>query len=257
MASRSPLIASSASVEGPDAKKLIDALAEAVAERGYQRTTVSEILSRSGVSRHVFYEYFAGKEDCFLAAYETITCDLQKAIERASDEADDWPHAVNAGVTSMLRFLAARPNYARLCIVEVLSSTAAAISHFENVMVSRFTPFLDPDRIGLPRERISDLPPTLRESLAGGILWILFQRISHDEADKLEELGPELVEFVLVPYLGNDVAAKVPFQDAPLSASPKISLQKFLRDADQIRIRHPAGPASPSAADLIREDRER
>src|SRR4051794_32391335 len=51
--------------------RLIDAIAHVVAEKGYARTTVADVIERAGVSRKTFYEHFRDKETCFLAAYDT------------------------------------------------------------------------------------------------------------------------------------------------------------------------------------------
>ena len=45
---------------------LIDALLELIAERGYDRTTVQDILDRANVGRSTFYTHFYNKEDLFL-----------------------------------------------------------------------------------------------------------------------------------------------------------------------------------------------
>lgn len=47
--------------------RLLLALAETVAEQGYVRTAVADVLRRSHVSRSTFYEHFQDKETCFLA----------------------------------------------------------------------------------------------------------------------------------------------------------------------------------------------
>ena len=50
--------------------RMLAAIAEAVAEKGYAATTVADVVGRAGVSRKTFYEHFADKEECFLAAWD-------------------------------------------------------------------------------------------------------------------------------------------------------------------------------------------
>src|SRR5882724_3806888 len=45
--------------------RLLDAMAEVVAEKGYQATTVADVVERAGVSRRTFYEQFPDREACF------------------------------------------------------------------------------------------------------------------------------------------------------------------------------------------------
>ena len=45
--------------------RLLRAMADAVADKGYAETSVAEVIARAGVSRETFYEQFSSKEDCF------------------------------------------------------------------------------------------------------------------------------------------------------------------------------------------------
>ncbi len=47
-----------------------------------------------------------------------------------------------------------------------------------------------------------ELPETLEETLAGGIFWIIYQRIVLGETEQIESLLPDLVDFALTPYIG-------------------------------------------------------
>src|SRR3954454_14835880 len=67
--------------------RMLTAMAEAVAQKGYARTTVADVLSRARVSRETFYEQFADKEDCFLAAYGFAVVALLGSIADAVGDA--------------------------------------------------------------------------------------------------------------------------------------------------------------------------
>ena len=41
--------------------RLLEGMAQAVAEKGYADTTIADIVREAGVSRRTFYEHFAGK----------------------------------------------------------------------------------------------------------------------------------------------------------------------------------------------------
>ncbi|MGB8875435.1 MAG: helix-turn-helix domain-containing protein, partial [Solirubrobacteraceae bacterium] len=71
--------------------RMLDAMVEAVADKGYARVTVADVIERAGVSRKTFYEQFANKEECFLAAYDAGVDGLLAAIDEALDAlAPDW-----------------------------------------------------------------------------------------------------------------------------------------------------------------------
>ena len=49
-------------------ERLLEAMAGVVADKGYARVAVADVIDHAGVSRKTFYEHFANKEACFLAA---------------------------------------------------------------------------------------------------------------------------------------------------------------------------------------------
>ena len=53
-------------------ERLLNGVVEAVAEHGYNATTIGAITAAAKISRRTFYEHFRDKEGCFLAAYEMI-----------------------------------------------------------------------------------------------------------------------------------------------------------------------------------------
>jgi AcrR family transcriptional regulator len=81
-------------------QRLIVATVAAVAEHGYNATTVSSIVKSAGLSRATFYELFKGKEACFLAAYEATLANLREATLAGAEKAEDWAERIRAGLGS-------------------------------------------------------------------------------------------------------------------------------------------------------------
>src|SRR3984885_4104595 len=50
--------------------RMLAAALEAVEEVGYARMTVARVIGRAKVSRKTFYDVFADREDCFVAAFD-------------------------------------------------------------------------------------------------------------------------------------------------------------------------------------------
>src|SRR6478672_2815240 len=63
--------------------RLLRAMTDEVAERGYAATTAVGVIRRAGVSSRAFYEIFPGVEDCFLAAYDACGSAAADAIGRS------------------------------------------------------------------------------------------------------------------------------------------------------------------------------
>lgn len=178
-------------------RRMMDAMAELTAERGYGATKIADVVSRAGVARKTLYDNFSGKEELFLAAFETAVSEARESVEAAcATVAEDDGEAVEAGLEALLGFLAANPAQARMCMVEALSATPATAVQYEEAM-QEFVALL---REGTPTA--PELPETLEETLVGGVAWVLQQRIRNDEAEVVSRLLPELSGFVLSPYRG-------------------------------------------------------
>ncbi len=190
-------------IEQHQRSRIIDGLAKEIEEKGYRAVTVADVVSRAGVARNAFYDNFSSKEDCFLAASEFAVREALRRFVDAAAKAEEWPLRVRAGLSALLHYVAAEPALARTCIVEALSAGPAAVERYER-SIQAFVPIFRMGRKSSPYG--DDLPETLEETIVGGIFWILYQRIVMAQADEIEELLPELVEFSLTPYLGAEAA---------------------------------------------------
>jgi AcrR family transcriptional regulator len=185
-------------------ERLLVAVARDVAQRGYRAATITEIVKIASVSTRDFYEHFDSKEDCFLAAFEAVGGHLEELIATtAAEHPGDWPQQVIAVMRASLRFFSEQPDLARLCLVEPVAATPAIAIRFRDAVLS-FVPLLAAGRA--LHESADSLPESTEDSLIGGVVSLASRSILLDEADSLEALLPDLVEFVLSPYLGADRA---------------------------------------------------
>lgn len=190
-------------------ERLIAGLAEAVAEHGYSGTTIAHITRHAAVSRRTFYEHFSSKDECFVAAYETVMAELLARIADAFEaQSEDWPRSIRAGIAAMLGFLAAEPHLARLCMVEALVAGPVVVERYDAAIRS-FVPYFEQGREGRPPEVLARLSPTTEEALVGGMVSLISRRIIAGRTEELEELLPDLVEFTLTPYVGSAEAATI------------------------------------------------
>ena len=66
-------------------ERLLNGVVDAVAEHGYNATTIGAITEAAKISRRTFYEHFKDKEGCFLAAYEMIDTHVRGAMLTAAE----------------------------------------------------------------------------------------------------------------------------------------------------------------------------
>ncbi|HET8673755.1 MAG TPA: helix-turn-helix domain-containing protein, partial [Thermoleophilaceae bacterium] len=103
--------------------RMLDAMARAVADKGYASTTVRDVIGRARVSRETFYEQFANKEECFLAALDTAADALLAAMAEAlGEDAADPVASFERSLAAYLDGLAKEPAYARTFLIEAYAA---------------------------------------------------------------------------------------------------------------------------------------
>src|SRR3954454_10853587 len=85
--------------------KLLEAMVQVVAEKGFEAATVADAVKRAKVSRGTFYELFDSKQAC-LAAASRLGCEvLEERIDAAVRDASDWREELRQGIRAYLHAL--------------------------------------------------------------------------------------------------------------------------------------------------------
>jgi AcrR family transcriptional regulator len=172
-------------------ERLLRAMAETMAQQGYVRTTVADVLRAAGVSRETFYEQFESKEACFMAAYDAAAGLLLADMPRPRTVASvpDRLAAFERGLDAYLDALAAEPEFARLFLVEVYAAGAEAIARrvaTQERFVDALSATLDPKG----RERFAV------ETLVAAIAQMVTAKLAVGDVDGLRELRRPLGRLV-------------------------------------------------------------
>ena len=169
-------------------RRLLAAMAEALAEHGYAGVTTTHVSERAGVSTSTFYRHFGNLWDCVLAAYVAAADRLCEEIDAAC--AARAPHSapLHVGIDAALAFLAAEPPLARLICAQA-PREAIAVTAARRLLVSRLAAMLRRDRAD---EQAPPQPPGLDERLIDATLSFVCTRICAGETTDLTGLGPEL-----------------------------------------------------------------
>ncbi len=187
-------------------QRVIEAATGVFAKRGYTATTVDHIVAAAKVGVGSFYALFAGKEDCFLAAYESALSDAGEQIAARVPPDAPQPERVCAALRALLSLLAAEPLRARLVLVEAQTAGTEARARYDATL-ERLAPELRLLREANPAA--AELPGTLETAILGGAAWFLQQRLVLGEIGDGVGLLPELAEIVLEPYLGHSATAQL------------------------------------------------
>lgn len=183
--------------------RLFDAMAAAVADKGYAAVTVADVVERAEVSRRTFYEQFADKEACFLATYdvgvEFVLGAIRQAVEPIPES--DWRGRARASVKTFLDVLAAEPYFAWALVIEVMGAGRAALKRHGEIMElfaqvwSRTYELARREDRSLPR-----LPHEVFETLAAGSEGLVREALHTRGAKALPKLHQPILRAVFAIF---------------------------------------------------------
>jgi len=195
----------SGALPAPQRERILDASERLIAEHGCAGTSIEAIVKAAGVSSVTFYEFFADKEACFVAAFDRAVAAGAGELARAAagDPAAgglSWPEQIATGLRATTGMILAEPERARLCLIEAQTGGPELSEHFDAVLDRVAAKLREGRRLETAPEH---LPATHEEATAGALTWLLRERLESGDAERLDALYPELIEIALAPYLGN------------------------------------------------------
>lgn len=190
-------------VNSPKREKILEGMLEAVGAEGYDSTSVRTVLDRTGLYRQAFYDNFADKDGCYLAALEMGIARFEALVVRAAASEESWRGKLRAGLGTLLDELDAEPDFGRGVIVGVHAAGPEALARRAEAM-KRAANFID---LARDDSEESEEPPQIApEGIVAGIHAIVHSRLSTGATDGFRGLLPEFMYFAVLPYFGADAA---------------------------------------------------
>ena len=174
-----------------------------VGRKSYRDATIEDVIAEAGTDRATFNAHFAGKHDCFLAAYDMVVERLMAEVNGNCDHRKDWLERVREGLAAIVDLFVLEPELARIAVVEPTKVGSEARRRHWNA-ISRFTEYLVEGQV-LANGR--ELPANISLMSAGAVSGLIFEELLAGHAAKLPALLPDLLFAVLVPYIGPRAAA--------------------------------------------------
>jgi AcrR family transcriptional regulator len=179
-------------------ERLLVAMADATAEKGYANVAVADVIERAGVSRRSFYEHFSNKEECFLAAYDAGVDGMLEEIAAAEAGAASLLESARAGTEVYLQILADNPAFARTFLIEVLGAGRAALERRDAVH-ERFAQRMAEAHAAMS-DAVGGLPtpaPYIFRAAVGAIHELVIDRLLKEGAAALPVLLEPILEVEL------------------------------------------------------------
>jgi AcrR family transcriptional regulator len=187
------------------ADRIVAGAAAAIAEHGYPKTTLSDIVERAGVSLSTFYANFGGKEAAFWAALDDgqarMFARMMPVYRRTRPQG--WAQAIRAGCEAMLAFLAAEPDFTRLAIVETYNAGSRAME-LRNRTVLAIRPYIEQGH-----EEASGVSKVADEAIPGAVSALIYNQLHARGPESLPEIAPMITYLVLAPFLGAEDACAI------------------------------------------------
>jgi AcrR family transcriptional regulator len=202
-------------VEEAQRTRILEALAEAMAERGVAGAgvTVADVIARSGVSSGAFHEAFPDREACLLAAIELGLERAGRGVLAAYGAETRWLDAVKAALVAFLRFLEDEPALGRLLVVYSMSGGERVLRRRVEILAA-LAAVIDRGRLEGAAGR-QQPPAVIAEGVVGAVLTVLQNRLLADEHAGVSDLFGSLVSIIVLPYLGAGVARRELTRPAP------------------------------------------
>lgn len=227
--------------------RLMAALTELMAERGYPAVALAELVARAGVSKATFYEHFADKEQCMLAAYERYLRILIGAIAPVvAQDTDTMTDFVRNVVTRFIGVIERDLTAARAFFVELdgAGPEARARRRYER---HAFTALLAQrhDQLRARDPSLAPLPMIAYEAIVDAAREIIRDRLDSEAEPELTNLIPDLTLTFAAIFEGAAAAnnseptpirtpAPAPHDELPRLGLPETSHTKPHRSGDDL-----------------------
>ncbi len=183
-------------------ERLLAAVVRVTASKGYEATTVGDILEEAGVGRETFYELFDDKRSCMLAAHAILVDDLEAKVRTAYTASGPWVDRVRDGLAAALDWFSRDAAVSKFTLIELAAVGPTARTRFQ----ADFSRFIELMNEGLADGAAHPDLPQATSLAIGATLARVYGEVVLERSADLPKLLPELVYEVLMPFLGEEVA---------------------------------------------------
>jgi AcrR family transcriptional regulator len=185
-------------------ERIMEAMLDLVSSGGYDATSVEEVLDRAGATTADFESEFSSKEDCALAIFDRFMNECIGKVRDAYDRESEWPDSLRAAAYELATWLEEHPRETRFGGLEILWVSELSLARRE-VALREFARMADGGRA---RAENPDLvPASAAEGVVGAVAEMLARR-AQQKGVAARELVPQLMYVAVLPYLGEEAAAK-------------------------------------------------
>lgn len=183
------------SAEGSHRERLLAAMAEAVREQGFERSTVADVVSRARTSRRTFYQHFEDREACYLALYELLNERMLVAVADTASGDAPWHERLSSGLAAYLALLSSEPELTRSALRELPNvSDGGWRRHLDNLELAAHTITRLVDEAAEHDPAVRTITVDDAAFLAGGFSHLVVRQI--ERGGDPQDLHPPLLDLI-------------------------------------------------------------
>jgi AcrR family transcriptional regulator len=187
-------------------ERLLGAMAELSAQRGFEEITVAEIVARAGSSERSFEKLFGDREGCLIAVENALLGEVVSVVGGAySADRSEWDSGL-LGIKAILELMAANPSFAFVAYIGARHLAPPAVAEIyrtgEQMLAAMIERLWEYSELDLQ-------PRCAARAALGGCEAVVRAEVARGRAERLPRLLPDLVYAATVPFLGQEEAMRL------------------------------------------------
>ncbi len=179
-------------------QRLLEAIVELVAEKGYAEVTIGEIVSRAGTAKRTFYDHFADKQQCFLAALDGITDALVASSTRLFGSASgSVRERCEYAIRGYLELLVSMPSTAKVFYLEAVAAGPEVVTRNHDVLLKFARGIVANSKGAAAAGEGWELTELHALGVVGAIHHIVYGQILRNGPDSLIDVIEEVVQMAV------------------------------------------------------------
>jgi AcrR family transcriptional regulator len=179
-----------AEVAANQRERLFAAMVAVVDEKGFEATTVADLIALSGVSRTTFYEHFDDKRDCFVAAVESLVDSTMELAARRFAAAGSMETRARALLDTYVELVVSQPAASRMFFVESYAAGPGAVNTIWRAIEGFESLIAEIPELG-------EVPDEMRKAVIGALYLMVHSRLYRRQEGELTALAPQLWDWAL------------------------------------------------------------
>src|SRR5829696_2130842 len=189
-------------------RRLLSALASAIAEKGLAATTINDVVERAGVSKRDFYLAYPSKEDAFLDLYRAASRRGIEAVTRAMQGDRSPEDVLRQAVHGFLALLDREPALTRAHFLDIYGLGRRGLAARREAVLGYCEAIWVELERARGRRRPRRMPVQAMTAALGAVNELALASIESGSSRALVDLA-EVAARVVEPLVGAGTAARV------------------------------------------------